>query len=167
MATRYKVAPGPPTMDALRSVHAALPLVPENVSDCCARVVDRTSVSNREDAREWITFLRALGLAEETDRGYQRVGTDVSAAAVRDPFAGHVFGVAELLAALDGPEATTVDDGFEALRPVIPEWEHERHPDWEAVWADRTRRLLEWCVTLGLATSVEGGYRSVPVADRE
>jgi hypothetical protein len=170
MATRYKAAPGPPTMDALRAVHAALPLVPEDVDDCCARVVDRTDVSARDDAREWITFLRALGIAEDTDRGYRRVGTDgtdVTAAAVRDPFAERVFGAAELLAALDDAESVSVEGGFDVLRPAIPDWERERHPDWEAVWVDRTRRLLEWCATLGLATRDGDEYQPVTESTRK
>lgn len=164
MATRYKVAPEPATIDALGAVHGALPLVPEDVTDCCGRVVDRTSVSNRDDAREWIAFLEALGLAEETDRGYQRVGIDVTPGGVRDPFAERVFGVGELLDALLESGPLTAEEGFDVLRPSIPDWERERHPDWERVWRDRTRRLLEWCVTFGLATRDGDSYR--PVDDR-
>jgi hypothetical protein len=167
MATRYKVAPGPPTVDALRSVHAALPLVPEDVADCCGRVVDRTSVATRDDAREWITFLQALALAKETDRGYRRLGTDVTPAAVRDPFVERVFGVAELLDALDDVGSLTVEAGFEVLRPSIPVWERERHPDWGRVWRDRTRRLLAWSVVFGLATRSDEEYRSVAESTRE
>jgi hypothetical protein len=152
-------------MAALRAVHGALPLVPEDVTDCCGRVVDRTDISTRDDAREWITFLRALGVAEETDRGYRRLGTDgtdVTAAAVRDPFAERVFGVAELLDALDGAGSLTVPAGYEALRPAIPDWERDRHQDWEGVWTDRTERLLDWCVVFGLAAREGDGYGPVP-----
>ena len=167
MATRYKVAPGPPAMDALRAVHAALPLVPEAVTDCCARVVDRTDVSTREDAREWIAFLEALRLVEETDRGYRRTGADVTAAAVRDSFAERVFGAAELLGALGDAGSLTVEGGFDVLRPSIPGWERERHPDWERVWGDRSRRLLEWCVVFDLATRTGEEYRPVDGSTRE
>ena len=161
---RYKVVPAPRGLDTLKAVHGALPLVPERVEDCCTRVVDRTDVPARDDAREWITFLQALGLAEETSRGFERVRTDPDVEELADAFRRRVFGAAELLDALaeDGP--LTHDEAFDRLRPVVPEWERDRHTDWEGEWRERVRRLLAWSVAFGLAT--REGDEFAPV-DRE
>lgn len=161
---RYKVAPGPVELvgaDALRAAHGALPLVPEDVDDCCSRVTERTAVDDRDAAREWIAFLTALGLAEGTDRGYRRVRTDLDATALSDPFVENVFGVAELLEALDERGSLTAAAGFEVLRPEVPAWERDRHADWERVWTDRTDRLLAWMVVFDLATREGDTYRPV------
>jgi hypothetical protein len=159
---RYKTAPGPVELidtGTLEAAHTALPLVPEDVEDCCARVVERTAVPDRDHAREWITFMEALGLADETPRGYRRVRADVDPEAMGEPFSANVFGVAELLGALETGESQTVADAFDALRPTVPEWERDRHDDWEAVWSDRVERLLAWSVALGLAVREDGRYR--------
>jgi len=163
---RYKTAPGPVELvgvDALGSTHSALPLVPETVDDCCARVVERTAVPSRDDAREWITFLEALGLAEETSRGYRRVRGTLAPEALAEPFTENVFAVAELLSALETGESQSVGEAFDTLRPTIPEWERDRHADWEAVWTDRVERLLAWAAAFGLAVREDGRYRQSSV----
>jgi hypothetical protein len=163
---RYKTAPGPVELvdlDTLGAVHAALPLVPGDVDDCCARVVDRTAVPNRDDAREWITFLQALGLAEETPRGYRRVRADLDERAgseFADRFERGVFGVPALLAALDDADSLPVQTAFERFRTRVPAWERDRHADWEGVWSERVRRLLAWCAVFGLATRDGDRYRT-------
>jgi len=160
---RYKTAPGPVELvglDVLEATHAALPLVPEEVEDCCGRVVDRTAVPDRDDAREWITFLQALGLAEETARGYRRVRADTQPEALSDAFAENVFGVAELLTALEAQGSLTAEEAFASLRPSIPAWDRDRHADPERVWTERVRRLLAWAVAFGLAS--REGERYLP-----
>ncbi|MEF8851635.1 MAG: hypothetical protein V5A44_06565 [Haloarculaceae archaeon] len=167
---RYKTAPGPVELvglEALAAAHDALPLVPEDVDDCCARVVDRTAVPDREEAREWITLLQALDLAEETPRGYRRVRAEVgddsktgAPDALADAFEATVFGVAELCEALTTAGPLTVDESFDRLRPAVPAWERERHADWVAVWTGRVERLLAWCVAFGLAECDGDRYRT-------
>jgi len=160
---RYKTAPGPVELvdpDTLGAVHDALPLVPEDVEDCCARVVDRTVVPNRDEAREWIAFLQALDLAEETSRGYRRTGADPAQASLGPAFESNVFGVAELLEALDETDSLTAREAFDRLRPDVPTWERDRHADWEAVWTDRVERLLAWSVAFGLASRDGERYRT-------
>jgi hypothetical protein len=162
---RYKTAPGPVGLvglDVLDAAHRALPLVPEEVDDCCARVVERTAVPDRDHARGWITFLQALGLAEETSRGYRRVRTGVDPEALAEPFTENVFGVADLLTVLETGESQTAEEAFDSLRPTIPEWERDRHADWEAVWLDRVERLLAWSVAFGLAGRDGDRYRKRP-----
>ncbi len=159
---RFKIAPGPVDPDLLAAVHEAIPLVPGSVDDCCARIRTRTAVASREDAEAWLTFCRALDLATETDRGYERERRDRTAPAVADAFTERVFGVRELLAALtdaDGP--LSVGAAFAAIRETVPTWERNRHGDWVAVWTARTRRLLDWGVVFGHVERTDGGYRSV------
>ncbi|MFB6083450.1 MAG: hypothetical protein ABEJ94_04315 [Halorientalis sp.] len=157
---RFKVAPDPVDPDLLGAVHGAVPLVPESIDDCCARILNRTDVGAREDAKAWLTFCRALGLASETDRGYERVRRDPTDEAVADAFAERVFGAAELLDALAAAEEPlSAEAAFDAIRDAVPTWERNRHGDWVAVWTERTRRLLDWGVVFGRVERVDGGYR--------
>src|SRR6056297_932904 len=98
---RYKVAPDPEDgRDTLAAAHRAVPLVPGSTDDCCARLQSRLGLTSRDDAREWLAFLDALGLATETDRGYKRVQADLESDALGTAFRERVFGVREILDAL-------------------------------------------------------------------
>ncbi len=156
---RYKVAPGPATEDLLFETHEALPLVPGSVEDCCTRVRDRTAVASRESAREWITFLQALGLVAETDRGFYRVREAPERATLRENFLGHVFGAREIretLRAAGRPLAP--GEVFERVRGVVPRWERDREPAWEAEWEHRVEVLLAWGVVVGAFEERDGAY---------
>ncbi|RXK51651.1 hypothetical protein [Halorientalis pallida] len=159
---RFKVAPEPVDSDLLAAVNGAIPLVPGSVDDCCARIQNRTGVGVREDAEAWLTFCRALRLATETDRGYERQRREYTDETVADAFAERVFGVAELRDALDAAgEPLSAEAAFDAIRDVVPTWERNRHGDWVAVWTERTRRLLDWGVVFGRVERSDDGYRSV------
>jgi hypothetical protein len=158
---RYKVAPSPPAdRDGLERAQRAVPRVPGSEDDCCTRLQQRLDLPTRDDGREWLTFLDALGLATETDRGYRRTDRDPDDESVTAGFRERVFGTAALVDALDAADdSLTVDDGFAALRDDVPTWERNRHDDWERVWRERTRRLLDWAVLLGLAVREGDEYR--------
>jgi hypothetical protein len=157
---RYKVIPEPRGLDALRTASDALPLVPGSVEDCCTRIRDRTALGSRDAARELLTFLEALGLAAETDRGYHRVRDPPDDETLAANFEARVFGAEEVLAALaEADGALTADEAFESVRGTVPRWERSRHADWEAEWTQRVAWLLEWAETFGLAESGEDGYR--------
>jgi hypothetical protein len=159
---RFKVAPDPVDSDLLGAVHGAIPLVPGSVDDCCARILNRTAVTAREDAEAWLTFCRALDLATETDRGYERQRCDPTDEAVAEAFVERVFGVPELLDALDAAdEPLSAEAGFAAIRDAVPTWERNRHGDWERVWTARTRCLLDWGVVFGHVERADEGYRPV------
>ena len=154
---RYKVVPQSRGVAFLTDVRRAVPLVPGSVEDCCTRIRDETDLASRDVAREWLTFAEALELVEETPRGYRRLRTEPDREALADAFESNVFGARELGEALeDGP--LDVDAAFRRLRDRIPRWERNRYADWEAEWRERTERLLEWSVSLDLATTVDGRY---------
>jgi len=163
---RLKVVPEPPdggddsgALAFVATVRDALPLVPGSETDCCARLVARTDIESRDVAREWLTFLRALDLAERTDSGFRRLRTDVERDALAGAFLANVHGAREVrdsLADADGP--LTADEAAE--RVPMPDWERQRHPDPEAVWRERIARLLGWAAALGVAerTGENSGY---------
>ena len=159
---RYKVAPDPPAdRDGLAGAQRAVPRVPSTEDDCCARLRDRLDLASRDAGREWLTFLDALGLATETDRGFRRTDRDPDDDAVAAAFRERVFGARELLDAIDGDEGIAASAAFDALRPAVPTWERNRHDDWERVWTERTRHLLDWAVLFGLAERDGDRYRAV------
>jgi len=156
---RYKVVPEPVDIDLLFAARDAVPLVPGSVEDCCTRVVDRTDVPSRDDAREWLTFLQALGLVAETDRGFYRVREEPDRETLGGPFTTNVFGareVTDVLAASDAPIPT--ETVFEEVRDLVPRWERDRHVDWESEWLGRIERLLAWGVVLGVFEERDGRY---------
>jgi hypothetical protein len=156
---RYKVVPAPANRSLLTDVHEALPLVPGSVEDCCTRIRDRTSVPSRDEAREWLTFATALGLAAETERGYHRVRDPPDDDTLTDNFRKGIFGVEEVLAAL-GDADTPLDDSavFESVRDIVPRWERNRYADWESEWTERVGLLLLWCEVFELCARSDGGY---------
>jgi hypothetical protein len=158
---KFKAVPEPRDREFLDDARRALPLVPSSENDCCARLLDRTDLDAREAAREWITFLRALGLAEATDSGYRRLRHDPDTETLAAAFREGVFGTEAVLDSLSTAEARGVEEIFERFRPHVPNWERHRRSDWEDHWRGRVRRLLDWTVIFDLAERVDGGYRAV------
>lgn len=156
---RYKVVPPVRSTDFLREAAAALPLVPGSVEDCCTRVRDETAVQSRDEARAYVTFLQALGLVAETDRGFHRIRAEPDDDALAEAFRERVFGAREVLDALEGGPRTA-EAVFAELSEDVPRWERDRHEDWNAEWRERTTRLLDWAVELGLAERDGDRYES-------
>ena len=146
---RYKVAPPARSLDFLRRAQGAIPLVPDDESDCCGAIQRATDVGDREQARAYLTFLRALGLVAETDRGYHRTREPVASDALATAYREEVFLADELLAAV-AAGADSPESAFEAVRDDVPRWERERDPEWEQTWHARVGNLLEWAVVLEL-----------------
>jgi len=173
-AVRFKIVPPvPDSLDALVAVRGAVPRVPKPESDCCARVVAAGVTGARDEASEWLTFARALGLVAESERGYRRgdafaPGDPADRAALCDRFRERVYAAEELLAVLAAAEepidAATV---FDRLRDRMPAWERQRHDDAAAVWRERVERLLGWAALLGLVEHADGGYVTDMWADAE
>ena len=82
---RLKPVPDPPAdLDALREFQRAIPLVPGDTDDCCARLRRRRDLSDRQTANDWLAFLRALDLVEETSRGFSRADAEPTPDRVRE-----------------------------------------------------------------------------------
>jgi len=161
---RLKPVPESPAgLDALREYQRAVPLVPGDTDDCCARLVRRCDLPDRQTANDWLAFLRALGLVEETPRGFVRADAEPTPERVREGLRDGVLLVPEALAALrdaSPDDPLTPDDLFAATRDRVPRHDRARNPDWEAAWRDRAARLLGWLALVDLATPVAGEPKS-------
>lgn len=176
---RFKLIPEPPAdLDRVREAQKAVPLVPGDEDDCCARLQRRLDFPSRDISRTWLTFLRALELAEETPSGFKRTSTEPTPEHLQTAFLENVMlakrTLAELVAAgaedasaddasadgagADGAaEPLDADDVFERTREDVSTYERHKNPDtWESVWRDRAANLLGWLAVLGLAKPVDG-----------
>ncbi|MFB6117318.1 hypothetical protein [Halosegnis sp.] len=159
---RFKIIPpAPDSLDRLRAVHESVPIVPDAEESCCRRLIADADVPAQDEAKEWLTFCRALGLAEEGTRGYARVRDGWDPEMLPTRFRERVYAADETLTVLadaDGP--LSAEAVFEQLRDRIPAWERARSADPTATWRERVDRLLSWTVLFGLAERVEGGYQT-------
>ncbi|MFC7154560.1 hypothetical protein ACFQPA_03705 [Halomarina halobia] len=159
---KFKVVPEPRPPSFARDAARALPLVPGTEDDCCARLMADAGLPSRDVAKEWITFLRALGLAAESDGGYYRTRADPTDADLARAFRERVHTADDVLATLEAAEEPiSPEAAYERVRGDVPQWERSRRTDWERVWRERVRRILEWAVAFDLAERVEreGGTR--------
>ena len=158
---KYKVVPEPRPLSFLREARLAMPLVPGTEDDCCARLMADAGLASRDVAREWITFMQALGLVTESDGQYYRTRADPDDEALSRAFREHVHPVGTVLAVLDGADRP-LDGGavFERVVDSVPRWERSRRTDWADVWRERVERILAWAVTFDLATREADGYRA-------
>src|SRR6056297_3477089 len=95
---RFKwVAEPPATIDAMEDIQRAVPLVPASEADCLRRLVDRTdTIADRDDANQWLTFLRALALLDRTASGYRRARVDLTADELADRLRDGIYGAREI-----------------------------------------------------------------------
>ena len=157
-ATVKVVPPAPDSLETLHETWAAVALVPEPEESCCARLMDRAGVPAQDVAKEWLTFLRGLGLVSEGERGYHRLREqDPAEVDLATRFREGVYGVEELLGYL-GADPLDADAAFDRFEDRVPNWERHHEADWRSVWRDRVRRLLDWAVLFGLAERTPEGY---------
>jgi len=152
------VPPAPDSLEALETARRAVPLVPRSETDCCTRVMDRAGVPARDGAKEWLTFMRALGLVDEAERGYHRTRESLEPERLAAAFRERVYGAEDLLDALDAGKPVSAHGAFERSVDSVPAWERQRHADWREVWRERVGRLLDWAVLFGLAERTDEGY---------
>ena len=157
---KFKLLPEPPeSLGFVEEAQRAVPLVPGSEDDCCARLMRRVDVPARDVSRTWLTFLRALELARETDSGFVREQTDPTPEHLRDAFRRRVYGASEVLASLDANEPRGANEVFTEFEERVPAWEtHRAAEDWRDVWRERVEHILGWAVLLGLADERDGGY---------
>lgn len=157
---QIKIVPeAPGGLDVLDEARRAVPLVARTEEDCCARLMDRIDLDGRDAAREWLTFLRALGLVEVGERGFSRTDRDLDRTSLAEAFRGRIYAVEDVLTALE-ESSSPLDPSavFDRVRNRVPPWERNRHADWADVWTERVRRILDWAVLFGLAQRRDGGY---------
>jgi hypothetical protein len=160
---RKPVPPVPEDLATVAAVRGELSLAPRTEESCCEVLMARTQVPSQNEAKSWLTFLTALGLAEEVDGKYVRTRdpADPSREDLADAFGEGVFGVRELLEVLDSTGPIAAEPAFEAFREHVPNWERYRTDHWEKTWRERVERILSWAVLLGLAERVDDGFRAV------
>jgi hypothetical protein len=158
---RYRSVPEP-REELLRDVYAAVPADPAATDDCCARIREATELPDRESAREWLVFVRALGLAGRTDQGFYRLEWTEEPQALGEAFENGVLGAQEVIEAIaeSGPvtreqlvDILTADDAFSVDRQGAGSG-----PDLET----RVDRLLEWSVLFERVAETDGRYDSTP-----
>lgn len=157
---RFKPLPSPPAdLEAVAAAQRAVPLVPGTEDDCCARLMRRREFPSRDVARTWLTFLRALDLAAETDEGFVRTDRDPTPEHLRTSFVDRVFGVRETLTVLrEANDPVTATAAFARLREIVPHWERHKRRSWEDDWVARVADTLDWLVLVGLAERTADGY---------
>lgn len=160
---KFKVVPpAPDSLARLEAVWQAVPVVPDAEESCCARLMQDADVPAQDEAKEWLTFARALDLAEEGPRGYSRVRGEFDPDRLAARFREHVYAADEALAVLaDADDPLDADAVFDRLRDRVPTWERQRSTDWAETWTDRVDRILTWAVLFGLADRRGDGYVSV------
>lgn len=165
---QFKPIPEPPS--DLASVESILEAVPETagaVDDCCAHLVDETRLETRADAETWLTFLRALELANEETAGYRRAEDaadriaqlEAGADSLQESFTARVYAAETVLEALErADEPRSAEAVFEDVRGGIPALKRvEKDGDLETHWLERTRQLLEWAALLDLVQRTADG----------
>lgn len=159
---RKPVPPAPDDLNGLFAVREAVPLTPEPESSCCVRLVDRTAVSARDDAKTWLAFLRGLSLVRETDRGYVRTRGNPDEESLAERFLAGVYGARELHDILRTAGPVDADAAFERFTEHVPTYERHRSEEWRQTWRGRVERLLEWGVLFGVFAAAGDGYRLSP-----
>ena len=158
---KFKLVPDAPgEFDFVGDAQRAVPLVPGTEDDCCARLMNRLDFPSRDTARTWLTFLRALELAEETQSGFARTRRSLDRDELAEAFESRVYGVSTVLDVLDEHGPLSEEAAFEAFREEIPTWERHKDPSRvEDVWRERIGNMLDWAVLFGLAERTDEGYR--------
>ncbi len=169
---KFKPVPeAPETVDFVRHVQRAVPLVSSVTDDCCARLMQQVGFESRDTAATWLTFLRALKLAEETEDGFIRRRREPERDELAEAFQTRVYGVSRVLEILPNETQTPLeaDAVFEAFSETIPvrgrdsdsaddSTEDDNSGGIEALWRERVENVLDWAVLLGLAERVDGEY---------
>lgn len=154
------IPPAPHSLEAVLDVWAALPRFPEPESVCLDRLVDQVHwIDDETSARTWIAFFRAIGLIRHDPAGVYRGANRPDRQQLVDRFLARVYGADAVGETLSPTIAIPLDELASAVR--IPPWEQRRHEAPERVWRERTKRLLDWYVLLGLARERNGRYRAV------
>ena len=145
---RFKPVPEPPeSLDEVEAARRAVPPEPDPDADCCALVRAELDLPRRDQAADWLTFMRALGLVEERSEVYVRTDEDTDREQVADVFRQRVYGAREVLDVLESAEPLDIDAIVNRVQVRGIDRQH-------------VERLVRWAVLLGLAGREDDWYRS-------
>ena len=145
---RFKPVPEPPeSLAELESARKSVPPEPDPDADCCALVREELDLPRRDQAADWLTFMRALGLVEERAGVYVRTGRNADREQVAEAFRERVYGAQEVLDVLESAEPLEADAIADRVRVRGIDPQH-------------VERVLGWAVLLGLAEREGDRYRS-------
>lgn len=161
---RFKHVPrAPEDVDRVFEARQAVPLVPDTQDDCCTRLMERVGFPARDEAAKWLTFLRALGLVAEHERGYARTREDVRPEVLADRFLDGVYlapAVRDAVANADEPLSAAAV--FDAVASEVPQYERNKYPtNWREVWGDTVAHELDWLVLFGELEATDDGRYAV------
>lgn len=160
---RIKPLPRPPnSLKAIHTAWRAVPLVPTDEADCCARLVARLGLEGQDEGRRWLTLLWGLDLVTEGVRGFSRTRAEPDLDSLARTFTERVYGAAEARHHLEAADRSRpAEDVFEELAGDVPAWERHRDPaGWGEHWKRRTHHLLDWLVLLECAERLDGDDHS-------
>lgn len=149
---RYRQLPPAGDLDVVEAVWRAVPVDPTATTDCCDRIRDRTAVGTREQASEWLVFLTALGRVTDDGDGYHRSRDDLDAGEIAERFESRVFGVSEVLEALE------TADGPLARDEIVDRLDTGTRRRLERAGGEYLDRLLAWAVAFDLMTTAGVKY---------
>jgi hypothetical protein len=157
---RFKHVPrAPDSVERVFESRQAVPLVPDTQDDCCTRLMERVGFPERDEAAKWLTFLRALGLVAEHERGHARTREDVDVDALANRFLDGVYlapAVREAVANADEP--VSADAVFDAVADDVPQYERNKYPtNWREVWGETVARELDWLALLSELEATDDG----------
>lgn len=158
---QFKLVPDPPAdLSFVEEAQRAVPLVPGTEDDCCARIMRQTAIGARDEARTWLTFLRALELATEGPAGFSRIRRDPDPERLRSAFLDRVYGAGTILEIIEtADEPLHAEAVYDRFRGEIPQYERHKYGDRvDEIWRERVERLVRWAVLLDLADRLEDGY---------
>ncbi len=156
---KYKVVPPVRDRSFIETATKSLPVVPASEADCCGRLQADTLIESRDVAKQWITFLQALGYVAEADGKYYQDRSPP--AELKTAFLDGVYGAQTVVETVaDSDRSLREGEVYEAVKAIVPQYERSRRTDWETVWETRIVRLLDWGVEFELLVSSEAGYSS-------
>jgi hypothetical protein len=152
---QFKPVPEEPEeFTEVETVWQALPREVGPDIDCCECLLSSVDwIDARDEAADWLVFLRALGVVEVVDQGYVRTDTELHRAVLAERFLDSVLAAEAVVDAL-GAEPLSA----ECVRRRVQESDDHRFTSGETVLQERVQRLLRWAVLFDLARRSVDGY---------
>ncbi|MFB6253504.1 MAG: hypothetical protein ABEI06_02725 [Halobacteriaceae archaeon] len=154
---KFKPIPQPPDqISTLKEAQQSIPMVPSTETNCCSRLVSVLNLSEKDVARTWLTFLRALKLVQKSNTGYTRTTHSPLSDSTRWAFITRVIGVQKMLAILWRVQDPVREEQlFSEWVDIVPEWERQKSAHWQQTWRQRLRRIVRWATLFDLIDNIQ------------